>query len=303
VAQLARHQAEAAQETARAEVPGAGDDIRATQTTDAATQVAVADAGDLAAKLAAVTGSTPTTARVGVDPKAVQRADARQAAAKATAPAATPVGAGGAITPSVLTAVEAPGASISDAKQRTGDRPAAAHALTPSIAIQAHPSTFEGALRATSMDSAATRTGAAGAGTISSAASDRAFVDQGVPQQIVQAIRMQWNQGVGTARVTLQPDYLGNLTIDIKVNNGAVTAVLDASNATVRQWLEGHEPMLRQALADQGLTLDRLVVSDEQPSSSNAEDEAGQGQQGQQEQPRRRRQRGTPTDQAFEVLM
>jgi flagellar hook-length control protein FliK len=129
-----------------------------------------------------------------------------------------------------------------------------------------------------------------------------ATLDAEVPHQIVQAIRLQWTQGVGTARVTLQPDYLGDLRIDIRVDRGAVTAVLDASNPAVRQWIEGHESTLRQGLAEQGLTLDRLVVKDEQtPPDAGAE----QRRQPRDEQPPepRRRPAAAPTDATFEVVM
>ena len=132
---------------------------------------------------------------------------------------------------------------------------------------------------------------------------ERLILDSGVPTQIVQAIHTQWSQGVGTARVTLQPDYLGSLSIDIRVDRGNVTAVLDASNSAVRQWIEGHEPLLRQGLADHGLTLDRLIVNKDQEPQPSTSDDGRQGQGQGDDQPRRRRPRPTPTDQTFEVVM
>jgi flagellar hook-length control protein FliK len=140
------------------------------------------------------------------------------------------------------------------------------------------------------------------AGTTASASGAGGGIDGDVPRQIVQAIRLQWSQGVGTARVTLQPDYLGDMSIDIRVDRGAVTAVLDASNASVRQWLEGHEPLLRQSLADQGLTLDRLVVKDEQTPSGTGGDERQKREQGESE-PRPRSRRDAQADATFEVVM
>ena len=78
---------------------------------------------------------------------------------------------------------------------------------------------------------------------------------------IVQSIRLQSQNGVGTAVVNLDPGYLGTVSISLRVEKGAVTATVHAEHAQVRAWLEVNEPTLRQGLADQGLSLDRLLVS------------------------------------------
>ena len=90
-----------------------------------------------------------------------------------------------------------------------------------------------------------------------------------IPQQIVQAMRLQWNNGVGNARITLQPEYLGDVTISIRVERGDVTATLQASQPEVRQWIEGHGAMLRQMLSDRGLQLDEFVVKEDRRSSAD----------------------------------
>lgn len=113
--------------------------------------------------------------------------------------------------------------------------------------------------------------GAAPPGTPSTAfvqpASDIQFAtipDEGdVRRQIVQAVRLQWRDGIGDARLTLQPDYLGDVTISLRVEQGSVTAHLNAESADVRAWMSANEPSLRQGLAEHGLTLDRLIVSEE----------------------------------------
>ena len=84
--------------------------------------------------------------------------------------------------------------------------------------------------------------------------------------QIVQAIKIQWQGGIGEARIKLHPEYLGELTIAIRVERGgAVSASLESGSSSVRQWLQGNESSLRQGLADQGLHLERLQVSDQSP--------------------------------------
>jgi len=88
--------------------------------------------------------------------------------------------------------------------------------------------------------------------------------DGDLRRQIVQAVKLQWRDGVGDARLTLQPDYLGDLTISLRVEQGGgVTAHLNADSADVRAWMSANEPSLRQGLAEHGLTLDRLIVSEE----------------------------------------
>jgi flagellar hook-length control protein FliK len=88
-------------------------------------------------------------------------------------------------------------------------------------------------------------------------------LESDLPRQIVQAIRMQWVDGVGDARIKLQPEYLGELSIAIRVEHGSVTASLESNSPTVREWIDSNQPMLRQALSEHGLHLDRLTVTEE----------------------------------------
>lgn len=86
--------------------------------------------------------------------------------------------------------------------------------------------------------------------------------DAGLPDQIVQSLRLHMTSGGGEARVHLRPEYLGELTVRVVVDNGVVTARLEAEVPAVREWIERHEVSLRQALGEHGLTLDALIVSD-----------------------------------------
>jgi hypothetical protein len=78
--------------------------------------------------------------------------------------------------------------------------------------------------------------------------------------QIVRSIRMQWTGGLGEARVTLRPEYLGDVVASITVDRGLVTATLHADTPEVRRWIESHAASLRDALGEHGLQLDRLAV-------------------------------------------
>jgi flagellar hook-length control protein FliK len=112
-----------------------------------------------------------------------------------------------------------------------------------------------------------------------------------VMDSIVQSMRMQYRDGIGTAVITLDPEFLGGVAISIHVANGAVTATLQADNPQVRAWLEANEPMLRQGLESQGLTLDRLVVAKESPrdDAPSADDHRRQQQPEPEDKPRPRR--------------
>jgi flagellar hook-length control protein FliK len=125
-----------------------------------------------------------------------------------------------------------------------------------------------------------------------------------LPAQVVQSIRMQAIDGGGEAIVKLNPEYLGELIVAVKVENGAVSAALQSDSPAVRKWVESNEATLRQALAEHGLQLDRLTVSDEAPAAESGE----RGHQDQQEhedesQPQSRRQRKAAPDATFEVIV
>jgi flagellar hook-length control protein FliK len=91
--------------------------------------------------------------------------------------------------------------------------------------------------------------------------------DRDLSSQIVRAASLQWRNGVGEARIVLKPEYLGEITISLRVEQGGVTAHIGATAPEVRAWMSANEASLRQGLSDQGLTLERLVVSDPQAES------------------------------------
>ncbi len=82
-----------------------------------------------------------------------------------------------------------------------------------------------------------------------------------VPTQIVRAMHLQWREGVGEARLTLNPESLGEVTIVLKVTNGSVTATVKADNPVTMEWIRSHQHELRSALDDQGLRLDQFDVT------------------------------------------
>ena len=115
--------------------------------------------------------------------------------------------------------------------------------------------------------------------------------------QIVQGMQRMRRDGVEEVRVTLRPEYLGALTISLRVEQNSVTAVLHVDEPQVRAWVQAHEGLLRQAMSGQGLTLERLVVTDEQPGSENR----GRGEEARQGRQRNRGRDGSDPPPTFEV--
>ena len=106
----------------------------------------------------------------------------------------------------------------------------------------------------------------------------------GVENQLVQSMRTLWRGGVSEARVTLRPEYLGAVTISLRLESGGLHAHLRVEDPQVGAWVQANEASLKHALAGQGLTLERLVVSDD----SGARDQ--QAQQGERDRRGARRQ-------------
>ena len=125
---------------------------------------------------------------------------------------------------------------------------------------------------------------------------------EAVHAQIVQSLRVQWAGGAGEARVRLRPEYLGEVVATVKVEQGVVTATLQADRADVRRWMEANLQTLRDGLVEHGLKLDRLVIVSEPARGETADDKHGRA-RGRQphSQPRPRRPRQDGATATFDV--
>lgn len=110
-----------------------------------------------------------------------------------------------------------------------------------------------------------------------------------VQTQIVKSMRLQWSGGAGEARVTLKPEYLGEVVATIKVDQGVVTATLQADTPEVRRLLETQTASLREALVEHGLKLDRLVIAEPETPAGQPGDRRPRGRQPQPPPSRQRR--------------
>jgi flagellar hook-length control protein FliK len=79
-------------------------------------------------------------------------------------------------------------------------------------------------------------------------------------ERLVQSIRIQVRQGISEATIRLQPEHLGAVTILIKLDRGAVSAVINAEAGDVCEWLRGQEDAIRRSLSEQGMQLERFLV-------------------------------------------
>jgi len=83
-----------------------------------------------------------------------------------------------------------------------------------------------------------------------------------VTDQIVRSMQLQVKGNVGEARITLAPEHLGEVVVEMRVEKDGVVATLRADTPAVRGWLATHQDDLRAGLADVGLRLDDLQVSE-----------------------------------------
>jgi len=131
--------------------------------------------------------------------------------------------------------------------------------------------------------------------TATTAAQDSSPTGATLPEQdsvtrFIQTFRVQARNGLTEATVRLKPEHLGEVSIAVRVDRGSVTAVVNAADPGVRQWLRGQEDTIRATLAEQGLTLESLVVD----SDGERQDQGAAEQETQRRQRAPRRQGDEP---------
>ena len=84
--------------------------------------------------------------------------------------------------------------------------------------------------------------------------------EHGIVPQVVKAIHLQWRQGLGEARLRLDPAHLGEVQVTLRVQDGAVSALLRAETPAAQAWIDARQQELRSALEHQGLRLEHFEV-------------------------------------------
>jgi len=129
------------------------------------------------------------------------------------------------------------------------------------------------------------------------ALSPASAAEWGVPGQIVRGLQMQMRGGVGEAVIRLTPEHLGEILVQLTVAREGVVATLKTDTPAVRAWIAAHRDDLEAGLADVGLRLDDLRVSEREAGSDR-------GSQQPPDDTRRRRPRRQPDTAArFEVVV
>jgi flagellar hook-length control protein FliK len=119
--------------------------------------------------------------------------------------------------------------------------------------------------------------------------------------QIVQTIQLAWSRHGGEARITLDPEQFGDLTVAMRVDRGSVVARVQADAPQVREWLLANRDTLRAGLAEHQLRLDHLEIAATDDIERESENrEAGQ-RDGSQPSSHPRRSRRHRPDQLFEI--
>lgn len=71
----------------------------------------------------------------------------------------------------------------------------------------------------------------------------------------------QLTNGMSQARITLNPESLGSVDIKLTMQNGVLTAIFSTETAMAKDALENQMSVLRGALATQGITVERMEVT------------------------------------------
>lgn len=136
----------------------------------------------------------------------------------------------------------------------------------------------------------------AGAPVFDQAVPDPTVDGQPASHAIVQSLKVQWRQGGGEARLRLQPEYLGELSLSLRVQGSTVSVVLRSDSPAVRGWIDTHQAELRRALEAQGLVLGRFVIDPDDDPRQPQQEPAPEDQA-----PQRRRRQGAAG--RFEALL
>jgi hypothetical protein len=100
--------------------------------------------------------------------------------------------------------------------------------------------------------------------------------------QLVRSIRMDVGERTSEMRIVLDPATLGEVLVNVSVENGSISAKFDVVNPETRAIIETNLPQLQQALAARGLIVERIDVASAQSFMQRNPHESGQtrGKQG-----------------------
>jgi flagellar hook-length control protein FliK len=90
-----------------------------------------------------------------------------------------------------------------------------------------------------------------------------------VADQVIDKIKNELNNGKSQISMTLNPEKLGKVNIDLASSRGQLTAQITAENTQVKELLIKSLETLRQTLQDQGINVNNIVVKVQEPTPQN----------------------------------
>ncbi|RAP76258.1 flagellar hook-length control protein FliK [Paenibacillus montanisoli] len=94
---------------------------------------------------------------------------------------------------------------------------------------------------------------------------------------VVKQFHVTAGNGISNAQLTLYPEHLGQVNVNITMHNGTLTAQFLTDTATAKDMLENQMAHLRSALQSHGLHVDKLEVSQTQVQTNLFQDRQGHG--------------------------
>jgi len=78
--------------------------------------------------------------------------------------------------------------------------------------------------------------------------------------QVIKKVQLNLKPGQSEVKMRLQPEHLGELQMNLTLQDGKVTAQFLTANQEVKENLESNLPQLKQGLQDQGIKVEKLTV-------------------------------------------
>jgi hypothetical protein len=90
---------------------------------------------------------------------------------------------------------------------------------------------------------------------------------QHVIREMVKDFRLQMNENLSEIRVQLKPESLGEVTFNVRMEDGKMTAHIDVSQSAVRAAMENQLSYLKEALVSKGIDVQHIEISNPQVSA------------------------------------
>lgn len=82
-----------------------------------------------------------------------------------------------------------------------------------------------------------------------------------VINQIIDKIKVGITEDMSEIKITLKPEYLGEVSLKIAVNNGIITAQFTAESQKIKEIIEANFNILKDSLLEQGIQVSELTVN------------------------------------------